>query len=303
MRIVTHNGVFHADEVFAVAVVQYLNKDAYVVRSRDPEEIELADIVIDVGGVYDAERGFFDHHQRGGVIMSGRSYSAVGLVWKHYGSDTINKYVVDNNMDTHPALVFDAVRLVDERLIMALDFVDVGGNVEDAKRRTAAGLEKIPLYGVSNAISACNPHPLAEGEMAKLQEEGFKEALSLATGILLREVKNALLDVISRSIVESLTERSNNVMVMEKFVPWTYHLTKEKHNKIRRVMWYDELSDKWMVQKTNWGEDFPEEWWGRRGEELNLITGRDDAVFCHPNGFICGFVSKESAIWAAYQSD
>lgn len=35
-----------------------------MVRSRDPDVLAQCDIVIDVGGVYDAAALRFDHHQR-----------------------------------------------------------------------------------------------------------------------------------------------------------------------------------------------------------------------------------------------
>ncbi|WP_334169494.1 MYG1 family protein, partial [Timonella senegalensis] len=63
MIIATHNGKFHADDVFGVALLKQLYPDAQVVRSRDPKVLDQADIVLDVGGVYDVEARRFDHHQ------------------------------------------------------------------------------------------------------------------------------------------------------------------------------------------------------------------------------------------------
>ena len=52
--IVTHSGAFHADDVFAVATLD-LTYDGKVkfMRSREPEDLAKADIVLDVGAVYD----------------------------------------------------------------------------------------------------------------------------------------------------------------------------------------------------------------------------------------------------------
>ena len=57
IRIVTHNGTFHADELLAVAALEiYLKDKAYeVIRTRDMEIIKSADYVVDVGGIYDSE--------------------------------------------------------------------------------------------------------------------------------------------------------------------------------------------------------------------------------------------------------
>ncbi|KAG1660405.1 UPF0160 protein MYG1, mitochondrial [Nymphon striatum] len=65
--VVTHNGNFHADDVFSVAALKSIFPSFELIRTRDLETIAKADIVIDVGGEYDADAGRFDHHQRGGA--------------------------------------------------------------------------------------------------------------------------------------------------------------------------------------------------------------------------------------------
>ena len=65
MLVVTHSGPFHADEVFAYALLRvFLGDELELVRTREPAIIARADIAIDVGGEYDASRGRFDHHQQ-----------------------------------------------------------------------------------------------------------------------------------------------------------------------------------------------------------------------------------------------
>lgn len=76
--IVVHNGAFQADEVFAVAflimyypglqidVKSLLERDDYpfeIIRTRDQDIIDKADIVCDVGGVHSPINLRFDHHQ------------------------------------------------------------------------------------------------------------------------------------------------------------------------------------------------------------------------------------------------
>ena len=66
VKIITHSGSFHADEVFAVATLKLmLGKDfeIEVIRSRDKSDWDSGDYVVDVGGVYDPSRQRFDHHQ------------------------------------------------------------------------------------------------------------------------------------------------------------------------------------------------------------------------------------------------
>lgn len=81
MTVVTHNGIFHADEVTAIALLQVWDVfNGEVVRTRDAGIIESADMAIDVGGMYDGESRF-DHHQ---VSYTGELSSA-GMIWEHIG--------------------------------------------------------------------------------------------------------------------------------------------------------------------------------------------------------------------------
>ncbi|MEX2369220.1 MAG: MYG1 family protein, partial [Candidatus Paceibacterota bacterium] len=66
IKIVTHNGSFHSDDVLAVAALEmYLTKqgeeETEVLRTRAKQTIEQADYALDVGGIYDPQSGRFDH--------------------------------------------------------------------------------------------------------------------------------------------------------------------------------------------------------------------------------------------------
>ena len=60
-RIVTHSGTFHCDESLACFLLKQTEefKDAEIIRTRDPSVIETADIVVDVGAIYDPEKCVF----------------------------------------------------------------------------------------------------------------------------------------------------------------------------------------------------------------------------------------------------
>lgn len=101
MKLITHNGKFHTDEVFGAALLTYLIPDLEIIRTRDKKAISDAiedfnSIVIDVGKVYNPNKDAFDHHQesfnvnyfgtRGGINMS-----SCGLVWKHFSWEIVEK--------------------------------------------------------------------------------------------------------------------------------------------------------------------------------------------------------------------
>ena len=64
MLIATHDGSFHADEVFAIAALGLLGEPLEVMRTRDRDALARADLRVDVGFRHDPSTGDFDHHQR-----------------------------------------------------------------------------------------------------------------------------------------------------------------------------------------------------------------------------------------------
>ena len=60
-NVITHSGEFHADDVFAVAILSFL-KEVKLTRTRDIEGVSNDTIIVDVGFEYDGKRKF-DHHQ------------------------------------------------------------------------------------------------------------------------------------------------------------------------------------------------------------------------------------------------
>src|SRR3712207_1683731 len=88
LKVATHPGNFHADDVFAVAVLSLAEGPLEIVRTRDAEALDAADARVDVGGKSDPETGDYDHHQRGGAgeRPNGIRYASFGLVWKQYGT-------------------------------------------------------------------------------------------------------------------------------------------------------------------------------------------------------------------------
>src|SRR3990167_1327152 len=90
-KLITHDGSFHSDDVFAAAALSlYLKKkgEAFkIIRGRDERIIKNGDYVFDLGGIYDEKSNRFDHHQIGGAGKreNGLEYSSFGLVWKKFG--------------------------------------------------------------------------------------------------------------------------------------------------------------------------------------------------------------------------
>ena len=89
LSLATHSGAFHADDCLAYVVLTGALKLGIgdqthsLIRTRDSAALENADIVWDVGGIADAQRWRFDHHQSGAPkAPNGDPLSSAGLVWR-----------------------------------------------------------------------------------------------------------------------------------------------------------------------------------------------------------------------------
>ncbi|MBH0052077.1 MULTISPECIES: MYG1 family protein [unclassified Pseudoalteromonas] len=277
ITVVTHNGNFHADDVFSIAVLKHILPAFKLVRTRDKALIESADIVVDVGGEYNPDTGRFDHHQRGGAgeRENGTPYSSFGLIWKKYGLTLCN----DNQA------VADRV---DSGLVSTIDAIDCG--------YVKGVVEGITL---SQTISMFNPTWEEESNF----DACFDEAVEFAARMLVRFIASAHGSVNAKEIVAKAIENADDarVIVLEKYTPWkkTVHILSSD----ALYMVYPSHSGQWILQtvpvEPGSFEDkksLPKAWSGLSDQAFVDETGIDDAVFCHNGLFIAGTKSFESTM-------
>ncbi len=275
--VVTHNGIFHADDVFSIAALKHVFPSCNLVRSRDSGVIAKADIVVDVGGVYDAPAGRFDHHQRGGAgaRKNGIPYSSFGLIWKKYGVQICHGGK-------------NVAKAVDSGLVSAIDAIDCG-YIDGV----AEGIS------LSQAISAFNPSWEEDDDI----DQCFDEAVHFASRLLERFIASAAGGVRAKEIVAKAVEKAEDprVIVLEKFTPWkrTVHAMSED----ALYMVYPSQTGQWRIQSVpiepgsfENRKSLPASWGGLSDNELQSVTGIDDAMFCHNGLFIAGAESFESVM-------
>lgn len=145
-KIITHEGIFHTDEVFGEAILKDLFPESMelkaggkidfvkYIRTRDKGIVEKAKesgttMVIDIGGEDDFERFNMDHHQPGGAGAreNGVEYATAGLVWKNFGKDWI-KYV--DVYSRHLEMTSDEIDtvwdMIDQNYVQYIDANDTG---------------------------------------------------------------------------------------------------------------------------------------------------------------------------------
>ena len=276
LTIATHNGNFHADDVFSVAALKNILPPFKLIRTRDMEIIAKADIVLDVGGEYDADAGRFDHHQRGGAgeRENGIPYSSFGLIWQKYGLE-----ICGGNQKIANA--------VDAGLVSTIDADDCGYG------------ERAEGISLSRTISMFNPSWQEEGDF----DAGFDEAVEFASRLLTRFIASANGGISAKSIVTKAIENAEDprVIVLEKYIPWKKTILKQSEEAL--YVLYPSQTGQWRIQTVpveqgsfDNRKPLPKAWAGLSGQELKETTGIDDAMFCHNGLFIAGAESFESTM-------
>lgn len=312
MRICTHSGSFHADESLAVYLLRLLPKfsNAQLVRSRNPTDWELSDIVVDVGGKYDGGNKWFDHHQREFSEYFSLDFhtklSSAGLIYKHFGKDIIQEVLKLSNASDVDMLYTKVYK----EFIEAIDANDNGVNnyPSDVEKKFNDRNLTLPSL-VSQLNPRWNSDPVdADYDAAFLKAS---ELMGLAFLNLLTGYGESWLP--ARAIVESAfklrydVHPSGEVIVLDRFCPWKEHLYAiEKENDARgdiKFVLFADSSTKWRISTvsvTSTSFEFrfglPEPWRGVRDAELSTLTGVDGCIFVHAAGFIGGCETKEGVL-------
>ena len=299
MVIVTHSGKFHADDAWAVAVLKILFPQAAVVRTRDPARVEAADFAVDVGGIWDAATGRFDHHQKGftGARPTGVPYASAGLVWREYGALCVCALALAHTgQRVSDDKAIEMAQAIDADIVQYLDLSDVG-----AAKNAPGG------YGLSAVVSGFNPNWLDEqrlgyGDAADEHRLAqFTRAMELLTDIMINAVKyrvGASLSVEQVRHAEVLEE--GRVLFLENgALPWSQVVRKEMP-KVLFVISHNIAEQRHMIHTVPVSPDsfaaradLPEAWAGLRDEKLAAVTGVHDAGFCHNGRFIASAKSYE----------
>ncbi len=283
VKLVTHDGGFHADDVFATAtlllVLEKENKKAKIIRTRDQNIIEKGGYVYDVGGIYDSETNRFDHHQEGGAGKRDNKipYSSFGLIWKKFGGDLCGSKKIAEK--------------IDQKLCQPIDAIDNGVMTYENK------FEGVYPYILHDIITAFDPI----WPEKKNYDDLFLKAVELAKKLLEREIIKAQNVKKAEKIVEKIYQKAKDkrIIVLDDVYPWQNILNKYPEPLfavvLRQDRWYTKAVRDDMHSFEN-RKDFPQSWAGKRGDELVQITGVQDALFCHNGRFICVAKTKEGAI-------
>lgn len=283
--LVTHNGSFHADDVFAAATLSLIleksGESFEIIRTRDEDIFKKADYIFDVGGIYDGEENKFDHHQSGGAGKreNGIEYAAFGLVWKKFGEELCGSK--------------EAAGAIDKRLVAPVDATDNGFDLVEKK------YEVFP-YTIQDFFRVMRP---TWRETDKNIDEMFAKCVSVAKDILLREIICAKDAKDADENIFSIYKNSNDKRVLLFDKNYASAEVLNGMPEVLFVVYPREVTKDWGVKAIRQDsksfknkKDFPENWAGLRDKDLQNITGVPDVIFCHRARFLCVAKTKEGAI-------
>lgn len=285
---ITHNGLFHADDVFSAALLKlaFGNKIVFK-RTRNETEFEKADIVFDVGKKYD-EIKYFDHHQDDYRLIepTGLKHCALTLLAR--------KLIRDNNV----LIEFN------RRIGYPIAARDNGQELSNS----SAVFYTTP----SGWIQYFNMTWREQEEFGDPEDRYsyFDMAVQLAM-VIIERVFICIIDEINvTDIVRSYADRSiynGNIMVLDRYLPFMSTIVKEYPN-IKFVIYPNISINTFTVQAVPISlEDkfkdrclLPKLW---RGFNENwtkpIYDGLEGCVFVHNNGYIGSWDTLDNAITGA----
>ena len=263
IQVVTHDGIFHADELLACAAlsIAYGRDNLAIIRTRDSKVLEVATQnkdtwVIDVGNSYDPLMLNFDHHMRDfdATNSFGNKLSSFGLVIEEL-------------------LRRDFFTEVKESLLKFSNKVDMLDNgVQKA--------EDLSFLSVLNSYS--------DNEVIN-----FYAALEVAMTYLLSLMnqwkEERIINLRLNDSLGNMTE--DGIIYNTDYIP-----VDERANAVpeAKLVVYKSKAGTFNIQSVNVGEtkDFsvrcpaPSKWLGLRDNELIRASGGIPLTFCHVGGFL-----------------
>ncbi len=279
----THSGPFHADDVLAWGLIQvFVDANATLVRTRDASVLDQADIVFDVGGIFDPATGRFDHHQNSyeGPLSS----AGMVLDW----------------LEDCGRVAPDLAQRIRSRVCDYVDDVDNGRREPDPSVPCFASMVEAYNRG-SEGLPEFDQAFLRAGQMAAHFVQG------IANGHAEEEAARTVV----RAAMADADARGSNTLILNPYVRWKpayFELGGETHP--TQFVIAPGPDDSWRTlaipprlgsfdQKLS----LPAAWAGLVDDEFEAKCGIRGARFCHKNRFIMVFDTLAGLLDAMVKGD
>lgn len=277
VKIITHSGSFHADEIFATALIKrFYNSNVEIIRTREEsilsEAVQDSKVwVVDVGRSYNERRRNFDHHQASFSKTWPKSdipFSSCGLVWSYLKK---KGYLSKKLSDVE-------IEIIEKKLIKPIDKHD---------NRVATWPQSV-MFKLSNrnnntiddflrALTIAEIHledTIYYARQMELNLDRIEDVEFIEDGLV------ALVDEEIHNIINPLANKTDaKVVIMPKSTEGT-----------------------WSVRSLSPEKDgvlAPASWRGLSGKELQDSSGLKGLVFVHKSGFLTISKSQKDAVKVA----
>lgn len=301
IRIVTHDGPFHADDVLAVAWLIHTHPFSRVdiIRTRDVQKLKDAindglSLLIDVGGKCNIAMGWLDHHMAEGRPNweDGTPMAASGLTLRH----TCKEYgLTIADFPEEIVELFKNVDAVDNAMPAPahFQFSRLVGECNPSRVNIATSEFNKSFIRVVK-ITQLMLSGMFRGEFMDLQEA--QRFFEIQAEPMLKRHKQDLLESEARLKAFMQSWKGSSTLMLDNFEPSAKLLLVGMPG--LKLYAFPAVGDnnEYMVQiapKTSF--KFPVSWWGFYEKELKAIGAPEGVQYCHHSGFLCKVASKEVA--------
>lgn len=265
---VTHSGKFHADDVLSWSLLQYFCPQTYTLtRTRDEDVFAQADIIFDVGGIFDPKTCKFDHHQHG---YTG-SYSSAGMLLEWL----LQTQKISSGLYEH----------------LKIELVDYVDDVDNGRVKPKKGQPDFTTM-IDCYNEGCSS--LEEYDSAFKKASGM--AYDIVQSLVLRYQNLQRNILIVKAEMDLAIQQKRNFLFFPDYVSWKDAYFSIDPNHTTEFVIYPSLQGNWTtvaippnLNSFDQKKSLPKHWAGYLGDEIIEITGKSSAIFCHKNRFICAF--------------
>lgn len=278
MLIATHDGPFHADDVFGAALLMSVFPEADLIRTRDSSRLAHADIVFDVGRTQDVSSQRFDHHslvsekRPNGII-----YSSFGLLWREYGAQ-----YCDSNRDIW--------NYIDKFLVESIDANDNG--------QAFRGVNEFNITEPTIDAMVRTFNIIPDGDFDAQFFKVVKKARSLLQQ--LKVYAKSIVDIKEEIAQQHIDKPNKEYVVIKHYIP--VHDLRGLPETLKYVV-CRETDDRWLICGIQDADHFnsirtqlPAAWAGLADEAFVTTTGVKAAQSCHRNRFIAIAYTEAAAV-------
>lgn len=280
LRIAVHDGPFHADDALAtLLLMEGFDWGANIIRTRDPEKLEEAHFIVDVG------EGLLDHHGAR-ADRENRIAACTRVFW-----GIINNYI---------QLSWDGTWILQD------------AKLEYVASRLLEVVDAVASWDTGHAdVQHPFPYVHAMSQYAQALDKGMDQTFEKALGRIREDFKTmvGILEAEWDSLQEAerlIDANQGEIIVFNKESRWAPVKEMLYEAKSPCVFYVSpDAEDDWKVlcaadlEKPFSGFSsrklMPEKFRGLRDEELSAVTGIPGGIFCHKDGFISGWKNAEAA--------